>query len=51
MAVDEEYERRIREQLARLFGAAGFGARGIQVWQFVFSGDGVKAGYAPEHVR
>lgn len=31
--------------------AGGFRARGIQLWQIVFSADGVLAGYTPENVR
>ena len=34
-----------------LISAGGFRARGNQLWQLVFSADGVRDGYTPENVR
>ena len=34
-----------------LISAGGFRARGNQLWQLVFSVDGVRGGYTPENLR
>ena len=46
---DERFFRMWRYYL--LACAGGFRARGMQLWQIVFSIDGVRAGYAPENIR
>ncbi len=46
---DERFFRMWRYYL--LACAGGFRARGIQLWQIVFSADGVLTGYTPENVR
>jgi len=46
---DERFFRMWRYYL--LASAGGFRARGNQLWQIVFSKNGVPAGYTPEHIR
>ena len=46
---DERFFRMWRYYL--LACAGGFRARGMQLWQIVFSIDGVRAGYTPENIR